>query len=56
MPPFKPPEVAKCPKCGKSVYAAEEMLAGGNKWHKGCFKCGKCNVAFLTGLCLIILS
>ncbi|XP_059150627.1 cysteine and glycine-rich protein 2-like isoform X2 [Physella acuta] len=41
--PFKPPEQAKCPKCGKAVYAAEEKVAGGHKFHKGCFKCNMCN-------------
>ncbi|KAI6241624.1 LIM zinc-binding domain-containing protein [Aphelenchoides fujianensis] len=41
--PFKPVEHPKCPKCGKSVYAAEQRLAGGYKFHQACFKCEMCN-------------
>ena len=38
--PFKPAEVVRCPKCQKAVYAAEEVLGAGQKWHKMCFTCG----------------
>ncbi|XP_013864976.1 cysteine and glycine-rich protein 1b isoform X1 [Austrofundulus limnaeus] len=31
-----------CPRCGKTVYAAEKVIGGGNSWHKGCFRCAKC--------------
>lgn len=41
--PFKPPERAFCPKCNQAVYAAEERIGAGKKWHKQCFKCGLCN-------------
>ena len=34
---------AKCPCCGKTVYMAEEVVAAGQKYHKMCFKCTKCN-------------
>lgn len=41
--PFRPTmEQSRCPKCAKVVYHAEEILAGGQKWHKICFYCGLC--------------
>lgn len=33
----------KCPKCGKTVFFNEEVLAANQKWHKMCFKCTECN-------------
>ncbi|KAG7494525.1 cysteine and glycine-rich protein 1-like [Solea senegalensis] len=32
----------ECPRCGRTVYAAEKVVGGGNSWHKGCFRCAKC--------------
>ncbi|KAH7911798.1 hypothetical protein BJ138DRAFT_1005893 [Hygrophoropsis aurantiaca] len=32
-----------CPRCGKSVYFAEQMKAIGQTWHKGCLRCTECN-------------
>jgi len=34
---------ARCPVCGKLVYAAEERVAGGHHYHSVCFKCSLCN-------------
>jgi ribosomal protein L31 len=32
-----------CPRCGKSVYFAEQVLSLNRKWHKMCFKCVSCS-------------
>ncbi|KAF9260410.1 hypothetical protein L218DRAFT_1052356 [Marasmius fiardii PR-910] len=32
-----------CPKCGKSVYFAEQVKAVGKTWHKNCLRCTECN-------------
>ena len=34
---------SQCPRCKKVVYAAEERVAGGYKFHSVCFKCSLCN-------------
>ncbi|XP_043227681.1 muscle LIM protein Mlp84B-like isoform X2 [Amphibalanus amphitrite] len=43
--PFVPKmgDQAKCPVCDRAVYAAEERVSGGHKYHKTCFKCSMCN-------------
>jgi len=43
MPFVTTPLSPNCPKCDRAVYAAEEKIAGGFKWHKICFKCSQCN-------------
>merc|ERR1712002_1237045 len=32
-----------CPRCSKSVYAAEARAVGELQFHKECFKCSMCN-------------
>ncbi|KAF5352985.1 hypothetical protein D9758_007900 [Tetrapyrgos nigripes] len=34
-----------CPKCGKSVYFAEQVKAVGKTYHRGCLRCNECNTA-----------
>jgi len=41
--PFKAPATPKCPRCGKSVYAAEARTVGELQFHKECYKCSMCN-------------
>jgi len=45
------PTSNKCGTCAKTVYAAEEKIAGGQKWHKACFKCSSCNKRLDSTLC-----
>merc|ERR1712013_804197 len=42
---------SSCPVCQKTVFAAEEKVAGGYKWHKSCFKCSVCNKRLDSTLC-----
>lgn len=32
----------KCPRCQKSVYANEKVVAIGQEWHIACLKCTAC--------------
>ncbi|KAF4586490.1 hypothetical protein EYR38_010766 [Pleurotus pulmonarius] len=34
-----------CPKCGKTVYFAEQVKAIGKTYHKGCLRCTQCNTS-----------
>ncbi|KAJ3981893.1 LIM-domain-containing protein [Lentinula detonsa] len=34
-----------CPKCGKSVYFAEQVKAVGKTYHKGCLRCSECTTS-----------
>ena len=42
-----------CPACTRSVFAAEEKMAGGHRWHKACFKCCECNSMFSVSLLFV---
>ena len=39
----------KCPRCNKSVYQAEEVLAVGQHFHVECFRCAECQGRLATG-------
>ncbi|KDQ54477.1 hypothetical protein JAAARDRAFT_38149 [Jaapia argillacea MUCL 33604] len=34
-----------CPRCGKSVYFAEQVKAVGKTYHRGCLRCTECNTS-----------
>ncbi len=34
-------DLENCPRCGKRVFFAEQILGFGRKWHVLCYKCGK---------------
>ncbi|KAJ2783313.1 cysteine and glycine-rich protein [Coemansia javaensis] len=36
------PQAPRCPRCGKSVYAAEEIIGPEGPWHRACFRCRAC--------------
>jgi DNA-directed RNA polymerase subunit RPC12/RpoP len=38
-----------CPWCGKKVYFAEELKALKRKWHRMCFRCGRCKKTLEPG-------
>ncbi|KAI7829215.1 hypothetical protein BX661DRAFT_101258 [Kickxella alabastrina] len=38
----------KCPRCAKSVYAAEGVTGPEGLWHKTCFRCRECRCALDT--------
>ncbi|KAM5530850.1 hypothetical protein V8D89_015494 [Ganoderma adspersum] len=39
----------KCPRCGKSVYFAEQVKAVGKTWHKACLRCMECGKTLDSG-------
>lgn len=41
--------MTKCGKCGKSVYAMEEVMALGKKFHGECLTCHRCNKRLSNG-------
>jgi hypothetical protein len=46
------PQSNKCATCGKTVYELEMLRACEKVYHKGCFRCKKCdNVVSLKGIC-----
>ncbi|CAE7248251.1 Mlp84B [Symbiodinium natans] len=46
---FVPFSAPKCPACGKSVFAAEEVKGLGQSWHALCFCCKACGKSLRGG-------